>query len=197
MNGDLNKLLDFVRFTHQIRNVERAILLENNNRNENDSEHLYQLALTAWFLIENDGLKLDKFRVVGMALAQDITEVYGGDTNAHASAAERAAHERREKLAVQQLKKDWPSFTSMHDLLNEYQKRQTPESKFVYALDKLLPVINIYLYEGRSWKQQGIDFEEMQRVKVGKVDISPEINEYYLQTVQLLKKHPEMFGAKK
>jgi putative hydrolases of HD superfamily len=194
---DLEQLLDFVRFTHQIRMIKRAILLETKNRYENDSEHMYQLALTAWYLIENDSLELDKFRVVGMSLVQDITEVYSGDTNAHASATERAAHDKREKSAAKELKATWPAFTSMHQLIKEYQARQTPESKFVYALDKLLPILNIYIYEGSSWIEQGIDFEEMQRVKVGKVDQSPEIHAYYKQLSQILQKKPELFGSKK
>ncbi|HVS79182.1 MAG TPA: HD domain-containing protein [Candidatus Saccharimonadales bacterium] len=195
MSAELEELLDFVRFTHEIRNVKRAILLESNDRQENDEEHMYQLALLAWFIIENDGLKLDKFKVVGMCLVQDVTEVYSGDTNAHASAADREAHSKREKMAAKKLKQQWPTFTSLHKLLAEYQARQTPEAKFVYALDKLIPIINIYLYEGRSWIQQGIDFKEMQRVKVGKVDISPEIGEYYQAFLKILKDKPELFGV--
>ena len=75
----LDNLLEFIRFTHEIRNVRRAVLLENDSRRENDSEHMYQLALTAWFLIEKDKLKLDKFRAVGLAMVHDIVEVYAGD----------------------------------------------------------------------------------------------------------------------
>lgn len=192
----LDKLLDFVRFTHEIRAVKRAIQLEAGVY-ENDSEHMYQLALVSWFLIENDGLKLDKYRVVGMAITQDVTEVYSGDTNAHASAAERAAHEKRGKKAIARLKQQWPTFTSLHELIDEYQQRQTPEAKFVYALDKLLPVVNIYLYEGRSLQEQGIDFAEVRRNKDDKMKISPDINKYYHQLIKILEKSPEVFGSKK
>ncbi len=190
----LDNLLEFVRFTHEIRSIKRAIILDDYERFENDAEHLYQLALTAWFLIENDGLALDRYRVIGMALVQDVTEVYSGDTNAHATPAERAAHDRREKAAAKKLEQQWPSFVSLNALIKEYLEVKTPEAKFVYALDKLLPVINIYLYEGRSWKRQGIGFKEMKRIKVGKVDVSSEINEYYLQLLKLLEKQPELFG---
>lgn len=158
---------------------------------------MYQLALTAWYLIEAEGLKLDKFKAVGMALAHDVTEVYSGDTNAHASAADRAAHEKRSRQAVQKLKQEWPQLKSIHQLANEYQQRKTPEARFVYVLDKLMPVINIYLYEGRSWLQQGIDFEEMQRVKVDKMDLSPEVKYYYDEMLKILGKHFELFGKAK
>jgi putative hydrolase of HD superfamily len=195
MSG-ISELLDFVTFTHQIRNIKRAILLEAGVY-ENDSEHMYQLALTAWFLIEKDNLKLDKYRCVAMALVQDITEVYAGDTNAHASAEERLAHETRSKAAAKELKKAWPTLLSVHELIAEYEARQTPESQFIYALDKLLPILNIYLYDGGSWKEQGIDFAEMRRVKVGKVDKSPEVNAYYKQMLKVLEDKPEVFGSKR
>jgi 5'-deoxynucleotidase YfbR-like HD superfamily hydrolase len=195
--SDVDKLLDFVKFTHEIRQVKRAILLETNDTHENDSEHMYQLALVSWFLLENNKLKLDKYRVLGMALTQDITEVYSGDTNAHASAAERKAHKQRERTATEKLRLQWPTFTSLHALLAEYQGRKTPESQFVYALDKLLPIINIYLYEGRSWKAQDIDYEEIVRNKAGKIVISPEVDKYYQEFLKILRDKPELFGGPK
>jgi putative hydrolase of HD superfamily len=196
MKQTLESLIEFVKFTHKIRMVKRAILLEKPGHYENDEEHMYQLALSAWYIIDSDNLKLDRAKCIAMAIVHDITEAYAGDTNAHASAADRAAHEKREELAIGQLKKDWPALSSMSDLINEYRQRKTPESQFVYALDKLLPILNIYVYKGNSWQEQGIDFAEMQRVKVGKVDIDPTIKNYYDQFIDLLKDHQEVFGTR-
>ncbi len=194
MSPDLDKLLDFVRFTHEIRNIERAIHLEHDKRQENDMEHGYQLALTAWFLIENDKLPLDKFRCVGMALIHDIIEVYAGDVPAHSPEHRHPDRKKAEKLAARKLKKRWPTFTSLRELVDEYEDRKTPEAIFVYALDKLIPIINIYLYEGRSWHLQDINLEDVKRIKVGRVDVSAEINRYYEQLFKLLEKQPSLFG---
>lgn len=197
MPGKLDDLLDFVRFTHEVRSIKRKILFEDYERFENDEEHMYQLALTAWFLIENDKLKLDKFKCIGMALAHDITEVYSGDTPTHAPPEERAAHEKREKRASGQLKQQWPTLVSMHELVDEYLRRETPEAKFIYALDKTLPVFNLYLYEGRSWKQQNISLTAVKSVKAGKVDISPEVGKYFEGIMKLVEQRPELFGKAK
>ncbi|HXY18047.1 MAG TPA: HD domain-containing protein [Candidatus Nitrosopolaris sp.] len=194
MNADLNTLLDFVKFTHEIRKIERTIYLEDDERQENDMEHSYQLALTTWFLIENDKLPLDKFRCVGMALLHDAIEVYAGDVSAHLPKYDSAKRKTDEKQAVQKLKRRWPTFSSLHDLVDEYEACQTPEAKFVYALDKLIPVLNIYLYEGRSWHLMDISLQEMKNIKVGKVDISKEIKDYYQQMVAVLEKQPQLFG---
>lgn len=194
---DLEQLLDFVRFTHEIRKIERAILLENYERSENDMEHGYQLALVAWFLIEKDNLKLDKFKVIGMALLHDVVEVYAGDIPSFAPEYNHPAKAKNEKKAAAKLRKQWPSFTSLHGMIHEYEQRKTPEARFVYALDKLIPVINNYIYDGRTWKQEELDLKWLKASKVGKVDISAEINGYYKQLLKILEKQPELFGSKK
>jgi len=194
MKNDLNKLLDFVRFTHEIRNVQRAVLLETKERHENDAEHGYQLALVTWFLLDKHKLKLDKYRCVGMAMVHDIAEAYAGDTTAFASAKERAAHEKREKEAIVRLQKEWPEFTSMHNLISEYEKHETPEGKFVYALDKLMPIINNYLYEGKVWRKEGRTLAHMKKIKEGKIEPSPIVEGYYQELVKILEQRPELFG---
>lgn len=195
MSTDLDQLLEFVRFTHRIRSVRRAIIFED-NVHENDMEHQYQLALAAWFLIENDKLLLDKFRCVAMALVHDMVEVYAGDVIAFASKKELQAKAKNEEAALKQLRKDWPKFSSLHEILEEYEARKTPESKFVYSLDKLLPIINNYLYEGKIWKKLHINLEQVKVVKEGKIDKNNQINEYYKSLLKILEHRPELFGGK-
>lgn len=195
MSADLDRLLEFVRFTHQIRNVRRAVLLETESRNENDAEHMYQMALTAWYLIDKHNLKLDKYQCIGMALVHDIVEAYAGDTTAFASAEERAVHEQREKEAIAKLKTTWPEFESLHKLIEEYEEHKTPEGKFMYALDKFMPIVNNYLYGGKVWKKEGRTFDHMKKIKEGKIELSPEINEYYLKLQEILtEKESELFA---
>ena len=190
------KLVEFVKFTHEIRNIKRAILLESNENYENDSEHMYQLALVAWYLIENDDLKLDKYRCVGMAMVHDIVEVHAGDIPAYAPEYNHPSKAENEKKAAIKLSQQWPNFTSLHELINEYEVNKTPESHFVYALDKLIPIINNYVYDGRTWKEVGLDLEWVKKSKVGKIDMSPEINRYYHQLLKVLEQKPELFGSK-
>ena len=42
-----------------------------------------------------------------------------------------------------------------------------------------------------------ISLKELKRIKVGKVDVSPEVNKYYQEFLAILEKQPELFGAKK
>src|SRR4051812_6610548 len=108
MNPDLGNLINFIKLTHEIRNVRRAIIFENDRVRENDSEHMYQLALLAWFLIEKDKLKLDKNKVIGMAMVHDIVEVYTGDIPTYAVEHSSPAKSINERLAAGRLKKQLP-----------------------------------------------------------------------------------------
>lgn len=194
---DIEQLIGFVNFTHKIREVERAVLLGSLNRHENDAEHCYQLALVAWFLVETHQLNLDKSKVVGLAMVHDVVEAYAGDMTAFAPPDQRALHAEREKQAAETLQTEWPAFTSLHELIAEYEARQTDEALFVYALDKLLPIINNYLNDGLAWKQQGVTLEHMKAIKTGKIDKSDLVKEYYVLLLDLLEQKPDLFGAPK
>jgi putative hydrolase of HD superfamily len=193
---DIDNLLDFVKFTHEVRGVKRAVLLESDRRKENDSEHMYQLAMTAWYLMEKDNLKLDRTKVICMALVHDAVEAYAGDVPTFSPKHGHPDKAKKEKEAAEQLKREYPEFKSLHSMIEEYELRQSPESKFVYALDKLMPMMNNYIYGGRIWRKIGLSLSWLKSSKAGKIDVSPEVFEYYQQMLRLLDKHPELFGDK-
>jgi putative hydrolase of HD superfamily len=194
--SDLNQLLDFIKFTHQIRKIERAVVLDNEHH-ENDAEHQYQMSLTALFIIEENNLKLDKYKCMALGAVHDVIEVFSGDLIVFAPKADIAAKELKEKEAANQLKAKWPSSHTLHKLIEEYEEHETPEGKFVYALDKLLPEINNYLYGGKAWKKHGITYEQVKVIKKGKIDIDPTINDYHKQILKTFEQHPEIFGSPK
>ena len=46
--------------------------------------------------------------------------------------------------------------TELRGLWEEFEARRTPEGRFAAALDRLQPLVNNYLTEGRSWRQHGV-----------------------------------------
>lgn len=190
----LNGLIDFVGFTHEIRKVKRSMWVRDEEQSENDSEHGYQLALVALYIIEENNLDLDPYKSMGIALVHDILEVHSGDTPVFASADMKATQAERERNAVQALCKQWPHMKLMLSLIEEYESRSSDESKFIYALDKLIPIINNYLDNGRNWHKNGISLDNVISVKKGKVDIDPTIAQYYLTLINLLRTRPDLFS---
>jgi putative hydrolase of HD superfamily len=194
MANKINNLIEFVSFTHDIRKIKRAMWVLHEEQFENDSEHGYQLALVALYIIEENKLSLDPFRSMGLAIVHDVLEVHAGDTPVYGSQGDLASRDEREKAALARLKEDWPKMQLMHQLIDEYETKSSPEAKFVYALDKLVPMVNNYLDKGRSWKRQNVRLEHVVSVKAGKIDIDPTINKYYRDILKLLKEKPELFS---
>jgi putative hydrolase of HD superfamily len=131
---------------------------------------------------------------MGIALVHDILEVFAGDTPLFVSDSMKSAKAELEKTALLQLKKQWPQMKLMHQLIDEYEDRKTAESRFIYALDKLVPMLNNYLDSGRNWKRQGVDLDTVKAAKENKISIDPVINEYYEEILELLKRKPEFFS---
>jgi len=190
---ELERLIEFVQFTHQIRSVERAIRVHGSTRAENDMEHMFQVALVAWFINERRGLGFDTGKLLQLALVHDLLEVHAGDTNAYASAKHLATKADREAAAITALKAQWPDFPVIHQLIAEYESLSTPESRFVYSLDKLITIINNYTDQGASWHSEQISLADVKQAKASKVDRDPTIAAYYADIMEVLAAHPELF----
>ncbi len=140
-------LIKYMKFLHQFQEVERSIWLQKNKspRNENDSEHSYQLAMVGWYLAEKLNRKLDVNKIIKYALVHDLVEVYAGDISMYNSAEKtlETTKQQRELAAIEKIKVEFADFPEQIKMIMEYENKGDPESKFVYALDKLIAQVNI------------------------------------------------------
>ena len=134
-------------------------------------EHSWQLAMLAWYVIDTEKLPLDKGKVLQYALAHDLVETYAGDTYFYDPEAEATKHQR-EKEAQERIAKEHPEFASLHATISAYEAREDEESKFVYALDKTIDPLNIYLEDGLLWREKGVTLEMLLEKKLAKVKCS-------------------------
>lgn len=110
------------------------------DRHENDAEHSFSLGLVAMCIAPMIDAKLDLGLISQYALIHDLVEVYAGDTSVYADATRRASKASRERAALKKVRIRFRSkFPWLIERLDEYSMRLTPESNFVYAVDKLLP----------------------------------------------------------
>ena len=187
--ADLEKILIFTRLLNEFRNIERMILIKGSDRKENDSEHSYSLAMLAWYITTTYNLPFDKEKILKYALVHDLVEVYAGDTYAYTEdKALLDSKEQREKEAAERLKKEFPEFEELHKLIHEYEQKSDEESKFIYALDKIEPMLYIYLDNGRLWKEYNISLKMSIEHKIEKVSVSPTIKKIFDELLTLLEK---------
>lgn len=162
---------------------------------ESDTEHSYNLAVTAWFLADHFP-ELDKNLVIKLALVHDLVEIHAGDTYAFADKALLDSKMAREAAALEQLKTEWADFPDMIEHIILYEKLIAPEAKFVYALDKIMPIITIYINDGHTWKQNDISVANLRAVKASKIVQSKEIIPYYDDLMALLEESPHLISSK-
>lgn len=192
---DIHRLLELQKFLEQFSRIERVTHRMHKDAfvPENDTEHSYNLAMTAWFLAPHFP-HLDRDLLIRIALAHDLVEIHAGDTYVYADAAVIATKHAREAAALEKLREDWSDFTELTDIIAAYEKRETDEAKFVYALDKIMPIMQIYISDGYTWKQEDITPERLDSVKREKVAISADVKPYYDELFDLLIKNRHLFG---
>jgi len=184
---DTRKLLAFAEVVTQMGRIERHYEFPGTSRKENDMEHSFHLAVLAWYLVDSLSLDLDLGKVLRYALAHDFVEVHAGDTYIY---SEDQVHldnkQERETAAAQRLAKDFPEFGGLHEAIEEYERRDSREARFVYALDKLTPVIAIREDKGLSWQKSGVTLEMIIQNKAPKIALSPEIEPYFKDLLALI-----------
>ncbi len=197
MNTSLDRLLSFAKIINELQTVERVIRIKGGGRWENDVEHSYSLAMLAWYILDTEGLPLDRDRVFRYALAHDLVEVYAGDTYLYSEdKAFLDSKPERERLAAERLREEFPEIPEMHAAISGYVTKEDAESRFVYALDKIEPILKIYLAGGETWQEKGVTLSMLYESKRDKVALSPEIQPYFDELMQLLRKEEkELFGA--
>jgi len=189
----LERFIDFVNFTHEFQEVIRIARPPNRERFENDAEHSYQLTMVAWFLIEQDKLKLNKELCFMYSLAHDLVEIYAGDTYFLDHNHIQSKH-KREKDALIKIKKRFPNFKSLIKVIKDYESKKDDESKFIYALDKIIPPLQIYLEDGKLWHEKNVSFKNLIENKSDKIALSKIVSKYWKElSKELSKKRKRLF----
>ncbi|HSX36413.1 MAG TPA: HD domain-containing protein [Patescibacteria group bacterium] len=193
---DIRRLIEFHKLLLDFRAVERKMRIPGTKQLENDVDHSYTLAMMAWFLAPHFP-ELDRDMVIRMSLVHDIIEVHAGDTPVFGDSEHLGTKAQREADALAQLTIDWPDFPEMTRILHEYEARDNDEAMFVYALDKAMPLIMGTFNGGLDYRGQNVTQEAAHASKRHKVALSPPINDYYYELLDLLaKEHPKFFAVR-
>ncbi len=161
-NERLEKQIEFIIEIDKLKSIVRQTYIANGSRNENDSEHSWHLAMMAMLLHEHiDGERIDMVRVLKMVLIHDLVEIDAGDTYCYDSKASEDK-DQREKKAADRIFGILPpeQAKELRNIWDEFEERKTPEACFAAALDRLQPLLLHIKNCGKSWKMNGIRFEQ-------------------------------------
>ncbi|WP_018631000.1 HD domain-containing protein [Niabella aurantiaca] len=162
----LLKQIEFIKEIDKVKYIVRKTKLFNSNRNENDAEHSWHLALMAVVLAEHANAPIDLLKVVKMLLIHDIVEIDAGDTFIYDTQKDHS-NTTEERLAAQRIFGILPQ-QQAEDLValwEEFEAGETEEAKFARAMDRLEPLLQNASNHGGTWKEYGVDYHKVYEKK--------------------------------
>lgn len=171
-------LISFFKLIERVKDVQRTILNSSLPRRfENDAEHSFQMACFALYLLEVYAEQLghlDKLKVISMCLLHDIVEVYTGDICAITSSEEAKKElKQREAEYIKHMREIYREFSYMHEVIEEFEKLQSEEAKFVKGIDRLVPVLIEFFGGFQTCKLKQVSFEDVMQKTKGIGDLYP------------------------
>ncbi|MBQ2688449.1 MAG: HD domain-containing protein [Solobacterium sp.] len=162
MDERLKKQLAFALEIDKEKNVFRQTHLSRQGRNENDAEHAWHMAVMAYLLKEYANEEIDIAKTMIMCLIHDIVEIDAGDTYAYDPEAKKTQKER-EQRAKERLFGMLPEDQreELTALFEEFEALESPEARFVRAMDNLQPLLLNNSNDGGDWKAHGVSAEQV------------------------------------
>jgi putative hydrolase of HD superfamily len=156
----LARQIRFIVEADRLKDVLRMVRVLESKRRENSAEHSWHITLMAIVLAEYSNAPVDLLHVVKMLLVHDIVEVDAGDTFAFADQNDKAA---REEAAARRIFGMLPDDQrdEFEALWREFDARESVESKFANAMDRLLPALQNVLGGGGTWRDHEVAYEQV------------------------------------
>ncbi|QKZ13575.1 HD domain-containing protein [Spirosoma sp. KUDC1026] len=159
---NLLRQIEFIKEVDKLKYILRKTKLLNSNRNENDAEHSWHLALMALVLVDHANFPVDLLKVIKMLLIHDIVEIDAGDTFIY-DTQKNHTNTVEERKAAQRIFGLLPDEQAA-DLIaiwEEFEENQTNEAKFARAMDRLEPLLQNTSNNGGTWAEFDVKYEQV------------------------------------
>lgn len=168
-----------MKLLHATQQVQRISRIPDGATNQNTAEHTFELVMLAWYIVSSQKLDFDMDKILKYALAHDLIEAYSGDTPVFDTEGQKTKASR-EAAALVRIENEFTEFPELTEIIHEYEKRETPESVFIYALDKLVDPLNASMETTQSiWKDYNMTYAQTREYKDGKIALSPEVQVFW------------------
>lgn len=159
---NLLKQVSFIKEIDKLKYIQRKTKLFNSDRNENDAEHSWHLAMMTIVLAEHSDKPIDVLKVLKMVLIHDIVEIDAGDiflydtTQNHTNTDEelRAAKRIFGLLPTEQAEE-------LIAIWKEFEDGITDEAKFAKSMDRFEPLLQNTSNNGGTWAEYNVPYQKV------------------------------------
>ena len=163
---NLIKQVSFIKEIDKLKYIQRKTKLFNSDRNENDAEHSWHLAMMTIVLAEHSNVPINVLKVLKMVLIHDIVEIDAGDTFIYDTTK---SHDNtdEERIAAERIfgllpKEQAQEFIAIWE---EFEAGETNEAKFAKSMDRLEPLLQNTSNDGGTWKEFGVNYNKVYEKK--------------------------------
>lgn len=166
ISDNLLKQIAFIKEIDKVKYIQRKTKLFNSDRNENDAEHSWHLAIMAVVLAEHSNENIDVLKVVKMLLIHDIVEIDAGDTFIY-DTQKNHTNTDEERLAANRIFGLLPKAQAeeLIEIWEEFEAGETKEAKFAKSMDRLEPLLQNASNNGGTWAEFGVDYNKVYNKK--------------------------------
>ena len=143
----MKKQIAFLMEIDKVKNIFRQTYLADGKRKENDAEHSWHLAISAFLLKEYVKEEVDVLKVIIMVLIHDLVEIDAAETK---RAREVAAADRIFGI----LPKDQGDY--FRELWDEFEAYESADAKYAHLLDNFQPLLLNNETDGISWVEHNV-----------------------------------------
>lgn len=163
---NLVKQIRFIKEIDKVKYIQRKTKLFNSDRNENDAEHSWHLALMALVLVEHSNKSVDLLKVIKMVLIHDIVEIDAGDTFIY-DTQKNHSNTEEELLAAKRIFGLLPTEQAeeLIAIWEEFEAGETDEAKFARSMDRLEPLLQNTSNNGGTWREFDVSYEKVHHKK--------------------------------
>ena len=166
-NENLLKQIAFIKEIDQLKYIQRKTKLFNSDRNENDAEHSWHLAMLSIVLAEHSNKKIDILKVLKMVLIHDIVEIDSGDIFIY-DTIKNHNNTEEELIAAKRifglLPKDQAE--ELIAIWKEFEEGITDDAKFAKSMDRLEPLLQNTSNNGGTWREFNVPYQKVYDKKV-------------------------------
>ena len=166
----------------RLKSVYRRTYLSDCSRNENSAEHSWHLAIALLALKGAMQLEINVDHAVRIALVHDICEIGAGDVSVYDP--DHSVKTESEGAYVSKLASEHKGFAlEIEQLWHEYEKQETPESRWVKVVDRLLPFLMNLATEGKTWREGGIRRSQVVEINRVVADEAPRVYQWMVEEI--------------
>lgn len=158
----LLRQISFIKEIDKLKYIQRKTSLFNSDRNENDAEHSWHLAMMTIVLAQHSDKPVDVLKVLKMVLIHDIVEIDAGDTFIYDTQKDHTNTDE-ELAAAKRIFGLLPEEQAAEFIAiwQEFEEGKTDEAKFARSMDRLEPLLQNTSNNGGTWREFDVPYRKV------------------------------------